>query len=61
MKVKGLKEIKNGAKLLNKKLKLEAKLQKEANKYFDAVGFENRNLDYFISCCKAYNNQNKRG
>ena len=60
MKIKGLKEVKKGAKLLDKKLKLEAEIQKEANKYFDEVGFENCSLDYFINCCKAYKDKNKK-
>jgi len=57
MKVKGLKEIKKGAKLYKKTLKLERKLKEESKKYFDAVGFENRDFDYFLYGCKDYLNK----
>lgn len=60
MKIKGLKQIKKGVKLIDKKIKIEEKLQKEANQYFDEVNFENRNIDYFINCCKAHKKQNNK-
>ena len=59
MRVKGLKEVKKGAKLLKKKQKIDQKLKELAKLYHNNVSIKAEDEKYFITLAKDYNKQQK--
>lgn len=57
MKVLGEKEVKKGAKLLQKKQKIEAQLKQLAKEYHNQVSIKCDDESYFIIMAHEYNKQ----
>lgn len=58
--IKGLKEVKNAAKLFNKKAKIDNKINNLAKKYYNQVSIKSDNNDYFLELVKDYTKQSQK-
>lgn len=59
MEVKGLKQVKKGAKLLLKKQQIDKQLKELAKLYHNQTSIKAEDEKYFLALAKDYNKQNK--